>query len=163
MYNTSMKIKILLLILSSTLILANNNEYPRGSSKTHIDMVLHNALLYNKKVKYVWGGTSLKKGIDCSAFVQKIFSPFRKLPRTTNQQIKYSKAKQVPSVKWIKKGDLIYFKFEKNKPYKKVDHVGIYLGDGKFIHASSSLKGVSVSKLNNKWQKNIMRIIRIQI
>jgi len=156
-----MKLKIILHIILSTLIFGS--EYPHGSSRNHIDKVLNRALSYNKKVKYVWGGTSLKKGIDCSAFVQKIFSPYKKLPRTTNQQIQYSKAKNVPSARWIKKGDLIYFKFEKNKPHKKVDHVGIYLGNGKFIHASSSLKGVSVSILTSKWVRNIMRIIRIQI
>lgn len=157
-----MKKKILLYLIF-TLSLLGGDEYPRASSKKHIDIVLHNALTYNKKVRYVWGGSSLKNGIDCSAFVQKIFSPFKKLPRTTNQQIKYRMAKNIPSLKWIKKGDLIYFKFEKNKPHKKVDHVGIYLGKGKFIHASSSLKGVAISTLTDKWQRNIMRIIRIQI
>jgi len=138
-------------------------EYPKFSSKKNIDTMLSTALKYNKKVKYIWGGTSLKKGIDCSAFVQLIFKPYKKIPRTTNSQIKSKNAKNIPNIKWLKKGDLIYFKYNAYEKHKKVDHVGIYIGNNRYIHSSRSLRGVNISTLDKKSKKNIMRILRIQI
>ena len=156
-----MKKKTLLLFLLLSIL--DGGEYPKDSSVTKINNIINHAKKYIHKVKYKWGGTSLSNGIDCSAFVREMYKPYVHLPRTTNQQIHYSKKIEVPRVDWIKKGDLIYFKFEDEQRYKKVDHVGIYIGNNKFIHSSSSLKGVQISTLSRKWKRNIMRIIRIKI
>lgn len=88
--------------------------------------------------KYRLGGTTTK-GVDCSAFVQNIYHNVfnQKLPRTTGQQ-----AKTGESIKRseMKVGDLVFF--------KRPAHVGIYIGHGEMIHASTK-KGVKITHLNN--------------
>ena len=95
-------------------------------------------------IKYKYGGTTTR-GLDCSAFVQKVFKKHGKnLPRTSRQQIKIGKT---ISKKKLKSGDLVFF------GNKKINHVGIFLGNGRFIHASSGAKKVTISKLNKKYYK----------
>lgn len=105
-------------------------------------------------VKYRRGGTG-KNGIDCSALVQKIFSRglSKYLPRTTARQIKEGRK---IAVKELLPGDLIFFR---TKP--RVRHVGVYLGDDKFVHASSS-RGVIISNLGSHyWEGRIETARRI--
>ncbi len=96
-------------------------------------------------VRYKYGG-STSKGFDCSGFVYKVYlNACRiKLPRTAHEQAKYVKKTRSP-----KEGDLVFFKINS---FWKIDHVGIYIGDGKFIHASSS-KGVTISNLSSPYYK----------
>jgi len=96
---------------------------------------------------YRIGGTSFQ-GVDCSALVQNVFEEtFRlSLPRTTGEQVHQgqpvSRGELVP-------GDLVFF-----RPPGRYDHVGIYLGEGRFLHASSS-RGVMISRLDNRyWQRH---------
>lgn len=106
-----------------------------------------------KGTKYRLGGTS-KKGIDCSALMQNLFrEEFGiSLSRTTATQvkegIKISKSN-------LKSGDLIFFKIKRN-----VRHVAVYIGDNKFIHASTS-SGVVISEFNNYWNKKYWQSRRI--
>ena len=94
---------------------------------------------------YVFGGTS-SRGIDCSAFVMRVFSLNGiKLPRTADVQ--YKMGSHVAHGQEMA-GDLVFF-----QTYcAGASHVGIYLGDGEFIHASSS-KGVTVSSLSDPYFK----------
>jgi cell wall-associated NlpC family hydrolase len=96
-----------------------------------------------KNTKYKYGGTT-KKGIDCSAFVQKTFkSRFNiKIPRTTLLQVKKG---QKVSREDLKAGDLVFFKTGYNQR-----HVGIYLSKGNFMHASTK-RGVTISNLSNPY------------
>lgn len=96
-----------------------------------------------KGVRYKLGGYS-KKGIDCSAFVQKTFKDklHTNIPRTTAMQ---SKVGEEVSMNNLKTGDLIFFKTGFN-----TRHVGIYLKDGDFLHASTK-KGVTISNLENEY------------
>lgn len=97
-----------------------------------------------KNVKYKFGGNS-KNGIDCSAFTQRVFKEkFNvKIPRTTRTQV--NSGKQIPKSK-LELGDLVFFKTGKTDR-----HVGIYMGDGTFLHAS--IKGVKYTKLNKPFYK----------
>jgi hypothetical protein len=107
-----------------------------------------------KSVKYRLGGLS-KKGIDCSGFVHLTFlNQFNvTLPRNTYSQVKRGKTIAKHE---LKTGDLVFFK---TKP--RVNHVGIYLQDNQFIHASSS-KGIMKSSLNNAyWAKRYWTAKRI--
>ncbi|OJW00496.1 MAG: hypothetical protein BGO52_04855 [Sphingobacteriales bacterium 44-61] len=89
--------------------------------------------------RYRLGGTT-KKGIDCSAFVQAVYlSAFAlSLPRTAREQYK---ASRIISSTELKEGDLVFFNTRGG-----VSHVGIYLQNNKFIHASTS-QGVTVSDM----------------
>ncbi len=92
---------------------------------------------------YRLGGTS-QHGVDCSALVQNVFAEtFRlNLPRTTREQVRegspVARDELVP-------GDLVFF-----RPPGAYRHVGIFIGDGRFLHASSS-RGVMISKLDNSY------------
>jgi cell wall-associated NlpC family hydrolase len=103
---------------------------------------------------YRLGGTK-KSGIDCSAFVQKAFVEAYKmsLPRTTRQQ-----SKQGVEMSWsdAQQGDLVFFK-TKRSTY----HVGIYLGNKQFMHASTS-KGVIISRIDNPyWASKFWQVRRV--
>ncbi|SEM50350.1 C40 family peptidase [Halomonas caseinilytica] len=95
---------------------------------------------------YRLGGTS-RRGVDCSALVQNIFADtFRlEIPRTTARQI--HEGRRV-SRDELRPGDLVFF-----RPPGAYRHVGIYVGDGRFLHASTS-RGVKLSSLDNPyWQR----------
>ena len=92
-------------------------------------------------VPYVFGGTSTS-GFDCSGFVQHVFAMLGiGLPRTADAQYDVGR----PAVGGPRPGDLVFF-----DTYGGVSHVGIYLGQGKFVHASSS-HGVMVSHLSESY------------
>ncbi|MFK2822873.1 NlpC/P60 family protein [Arcobacter sp. YIC-80] len=112
------------------------------------DEIIKKALMqfYNewKGVRYKFGGNS-KKGIDCSAFTQRIFKEkFNiKIPRSTRTQVKVGEKIKKSQ---LKLGDLVFFKTG------RIDrHVGVYMGNGKFMHAS--IKGVKFTKLNKNFYK----------
>lgn len=100
-------------------------------------------------VKYRYGGTSPKRGFDCSGLVQYSHKAAGiKLPRTTGQQYK---ASRWISRKYLQAGDLVFFKTTLSRA---VSHVGIYLGNNKFIHAPSSGKRVKISSMKERyWRK----------
>lgn len=95
---------------------------------------------------YAYGGASTR-GVDCSAFVQILYRDVLgvPVPRTTARQ---SRAGRSVSVEEAQTGDLVFF-----RPSRKQNHVGVYLGDGEFAHASTS-QGVMVSDLSESyWQQ----------
>jgi cell wall-associated NlpC family hydrolase len=94
-------------------------------------------------VRYVFGGTSTA-GFDCSGYVQHVFAMLGKhLPRTADAQ--YYAGHKVGSAK-VAPGDLVFFQTYASGP----SHVGIYLGNDRFVHASSS-RGVTVSSLHDHY------------
>ena len=113
-------------------------------------------LQYAKKFlgnPYVWGGTSLTNGCDCSGFAQQIFANFGyALPRTSRQQAKAGT--RIP-VQEAKPGDLLFYQRESGFIY----HVMIYLGDGKVIHAGSEATGILISDFN--YEKSTEFAVRI--
>lgn len=92
---------------------------------------------------YLYGGDS-SAGVDCSAFIQKVFREYfdMKLPRTTRLQI--NKGKSI-SIHDLRAGDLVFFQTSRTRL-----HVGILLNRKNFIHASSS-EGVTISSLDNNY------------
>lgn len=90
---------------------------------------------------YVWGGSSLTKGADCSGFTMTIFKKYGvKLTHSARAQ---SKCGIAVSVKDLKPGDLVFYSNESG-----INHVTIYIGNGEVCHASSPKTGIIVTKLN---------------
>jgi len=96
---------------------------------------------------YRFGGEGAE-GIDCSSFVQKVFREHQiDLPRTAREQ---SKVGSEVAQGDLRKGDLLFFHTYASYP----SHVGIYLGEGKMIHASSGKGEVTVSDLNSDYYRS---------
>jgi hypothetical protein len=96
---------------------------------------------------YRYGGTS-RKGLDCSGFVKTVFTQLNKarLPRSSEALYKKGVAVTLAEARF---GDFVFFK---NKPGGRVDHVGIYIGQNRFAHASTKI-GVAYGSLDNEYYK----------
>ena len=104
---------------------------------------------------YRYGGTS-PKGFDCSGLVLYSYKQAGvALPHSTDKQ--RSAARRVKLAE-LRRGDLLFF----NQEGKKYGHVGIYVGDGKFVHAPSSGKSVRSDRLDTPyWKKHLSEARRI--
>lgn len=105
-------------------------------------------------VPYRLGGNN-KNGIDCSAFVQIAYRDAWRLPlpRTTKSQSKIGESVKYDAAKY---GDLVFFKTSKT-----TNHVGVYLGNLRFMHASTS-QGVIISRLDNPyWASKFWQFRRV--
>ena len=104
-------------------------------------------------VDYYWGtpyrmGGTTRKGMDCSGFTSTVYKEAYNtvIPRSSMGQLEASKRVRK---RRLKPGNLVFFKIEEGR---KVSHVGIYLANGKFAHASSS-KGVRIDDLNSPYYR----------
>lgn len=106
---------------------------------------------------YKWGGTSLTKGADCSGFVQSIYKQFGyEIPRVSKDQAKsagYTNVK--PDLDHLLPGDLIFYTNKKGV----VDHVAMYIGDGKIVHAANKKDGIKVSSYKTRTPYKARRVI----
>jgi cell wall-associated NlpC family hydrolase len=99
-------------------------------------------------IPYLWGGTT-RRGIDCSAFVQKLYEDVYNIyvPRTSLTQFYTTWVDVYKNTKYLEEGDMVFFKTMKNRNI--VTHVGFYLHNGYFVN--SSRKGVSLGNLNDRY------------
>ncbi len=101
---------------------------------------------------YVWGGTSLTKGADCSGFTLSVFKKYGiKLPHYSVSQ---SQMGTKVSLSDAKAGDLVFY-----AKGNTVNHVGIYLGNGQVVHASSPRTGIKISNVGYRTIHSIRNII----
>ena len=129
----------------------NTREYValKSKKKSH-NRGIRSKIEHNAKrflgYRYVWGATGPNK-FDCSGFTQKVFRNVGiNLPRVSREQAKVGK---YVSFNALKKGDIIFFD-TKHRKTGRVTHVGIYLEDGKFIHASSGGKRVMITSFKRR-------------
>lgn len=94
---------------------------------------------------YIWGGTTLSVGTDCSGFTSSVYKHFG-IPISRTSRSQYSNGSAV-SRSDLKKGDLVFFDTNGSNN-GSISHVGIYAGNGQFVH-SSSKRGVIVSDLTS--------------
>lgn len=101
---------------------------------------------------YVWGGTSLTKGADCSGFVLAVFKEYGiSLPHYSVAQSKEGTAIDVSEVL---PGDLIFY-----SNGSTINHVAIYIGNGQVVHASSPKTGIKISNYNYRTPVKARRIL----
>jgi len=98
-----------------------------------------------KNTPYVFGGTNPKFGLDCSSFTMYVYRKLGiNLPRTAREQFNVG----IPISKGeLKPGDLVFFRTYASYP----SHVGIYIGNGKFVHFSSMFHGLAISSLKDRY------------
>lgn len=124
-------------------------------AKTYLSQIMGVALSATSNLKlfefvhdwigtpYRFGGSS-RRGIDCSAFTKEIYSKVFNLTIKRSSRDIFSMVNPVRRDE-LKEGDLVFFKIRS----RSISHVGVYLGDGKFAHASS--RGVAISNLADKY------------
>jgi cell wall-associated NlpC family hydrolase len=107
-------------------------------------------------VPYRLGGSTLK-GIDCSAFVKKIYQIFSiDLPRTAREQLHFGKGVKKNE---LEEGDLVFFRTRRANG----THVGIYIGNNQFVHASSLKREVKIDNLDTPYyDKRFLRGVRVK-
>lgn len=102
---------------------------------------------------YVWGGTSLTNGVDCSGFTMKVYEKFGvALPHYSGSQAQMGKA--VGSSE-MRPADLIFYTDSKGK----VNHVAMYIGNGQVVHAASRRSGIKISTWNYRKPKTIRNML----
>ena len=110
---------------------------------------------------YRWGGTSPDTGFDCSGLVGYVFRNALgiELPRVSREMAAKSDAALIRDRDQLTPGDLVFFGLR-----GRVNHVGIYVGDGQFLHAPSRGKDVRVDSLvSGYWSSRFMQARRVEI
>jgi len=124
-------------------------------AKDYLSQIMHVAVSATSNMKlfdfvYEWIGTpyrfggGTKKGIDCSGFTKQLYSQVFNVDIKRNSRDIFSMVSPVKKDE-LKEGDLVFFKIHS----RSISHVGIYLGNNRFAHASS--KGVAVSSLDDDY------------
>lgn len=128
-----------------------SSNYGEGVSQLRTNMIDF-AMKY-LGTPYVWGGNSLTRGVDCSGFVKQVFLNFgygSNMPRTSREMAaKYTRI----SASEAKAGDLVFYH---NLRTGVVDHVAIYIGNGKIIHACNCIE---ISNVNYRTVYKYARVI----
>lgn len=125
-------------------------KYGQGVSDVRVDLVNYAKQFLGNP--YVWGGTSLTGGADCSGFVLSIFKKYGvSLPHHSGSQAK--QGKQI-SLSEAKPGDLVFY--AKNGT---INHVAIYIGNGQVIHASSPRTGIKISNVSYRTPACVRRVL----
>jgi uncharacterized protein YgiM (DUF1202 family) len=114
-------------------------QYGEGVSDVRVELVQYALQFVGNP--YVWGGESLTKGVDCSGFTMKIYEKFGiYLPHSSRAQPGYGTKIKASEAQ---PGDLFFY-----GSGKSISHVGIYIGDGKIVHASNKRDGIKISNCN---------------
>ena len=142
-----LKNKIDLKTLSLNPEKAQKNNYSKSISNREKVILEINKYL---GIPYIWGGNN-PKGFDCSGLVQWTIKKTHgiQIPRTTKLQSLKWKEQLNLNLNQIKVGDLIYFRTSEDK---KISHVGIYIGNLKFIHAPNRKDKVKKSEITKFWK-----------
>lgn len=124
-------------------------RYGSGVSDVRVDLVAYACQFVGNP--YVWGGTSLTKGADCSGFVLSVFANYGvSLPHSSVAQANCGTS---ISVSEAQPGDLIFY-----GNGKRINHVAIYIGNGQVVHASSPRSGIKISTYN---YRNPVKVVRV--
>ena len=125
-------------------------RYGEGVSDVRVSLVNYAMQFIGNP--YVWGGTSLTKGCDCSGYVQSIFKKYGySLPRTSREQARVGTKISLANAR---PGDLVFY-----GKGKTINHVGIYIGNGQIVDASNKRTGIKVSNATYRTPYAVRRIL----
>lgn len=131
---------------------SHTSSGPSGSSSSSTASSIADYAMQFLGNRYVWGGTSLTNGTDCSGFVMRIYEHFGYyLPRTSRAQA--AATKSVSSTD-VQVGDLFFY-----GSGSTVNHVALYIGGGQIIHASNSRDGIKISSAYYRQPLKIGRVM----
>ncbi len=134
----------------STAVTMSELLYGQGISDVRVDICQYAKEFIGNP--YVWGGTSLTKGADCSGFVMSVFKKYGvKLPRNSRAQANSGTTIKVSEAK---PGDLIFY-----AKGKTINHVAIYIGNGQVVHASSPKTGIKISNVTYRSPFKAVRVL----
>jgi len=135
-----------------TAITMQELQYGEGVTNLRVDLVEYAKQFIGNP--YVWGGTSLTKGADCSGFVQLVFKKFDiKLSRTSRTQA--GDGKKIGAAD-LQPGDLIFYANSSGT----INHVAIYIGNSQVVHASSPKTGIKISNYNYRTPVKYVDVIK---
>ncbi|HHC80846.1 MAG TPA: hypothetical protein ENK46_13250 [Flavobacteriia bacterium] len=139
------KLKLVSSIFIISILISSCGVSRKAASASSVKLKLEKQYQQYKGTPYKYGGTD-RRGFDCSGFTQLVYrNAFRiELPRTTEAMAKTGKK---VSKHTLRPGDLVFF-----RPSRKYRHVGIFMGNGIFMHSSTS-NGIIKSKLSNPYWK----------
>lgn len=124
--------------------------YGQGVSDVRVDLCQYAKQFLGNP--YVWGGTSLTGGADCSGFVLSVFSKYGvSLPHSSRAQANQGTS---ISASELKPGDLVFY-----AKGGTINHVAIYIGGGQVIHASSPKTGIKISPYNYRTPHKMVRVL----
>jgi len=126
--------------------------YGQGVSDVRVDLCQYAKEFLGNP--YVWGGTSLTKGADCSGYVLSIFKKYGiSLPHSSRAQANYGTKITLAEAQ---PGDLIFY-----GKGQTINHVAIYIGGGQVIHASSPKTGIRISNATYRTPLKVVRILQV--
>lgn len=126
--------------------------YGMGVSDVRVDLVEYAKQFLGNP--YVWGGTSLTKGADCSGFVLSVFKKYG-ITLSHSSRAQANEGTKI-SASELKPGDLVFYANSSGT----INHVAIYIGGGQVIHASSPKSGIKISKYNYRTPVKCVRVIK---
>lgn len=125
--------------------------YGEGVSDVRVDLVEYAKQFLGNP--YVWGGTSLTKGADCSGFVLSVFKKYG-VHLSHSSRAQANEGTKI-STSELKPGDLVFY----GNGRGTINHVAIYIGGGQVIHASSPKTGIKISKYNYRTPIKAVRVL----
>ena len=126
--------------------------YGQGVSDVRVDLVEYAKQFVGNR--YVWGGTSLTKGADCSGFVLSVFKKYGiSLPHHAASQAGYGTK---ISASELQPGDLVFYGNSRGS----INHVGIYIGGGQVVHASNERSGIKISNYTYRTPVKYVRLLQ---
>lgn len=125
-------------------------RYGEGVSDVRVSLVNYACQFIGNR--YVWGGTSLTNGVDCSGFTMQVFAKFGiYLPHHSGSQAGYGTS---ISSSEARPGDLFFY-----SKGGSINHVAIYMGNGQVVHASSPKSGIKISNAFYRTPSKVVRLI----
>ena len=138
---------LLIVILSSILLItacSSQPKYAKSHNKKYKIIQIAKAQIGKP---YRYGGSSPRSGFDCSGLINYSYKKVGlSVPRTTRQLYKATRPVNKNN---LKAGDLVFFRINR----RTISHVGLYLGNNRFVHAPSGGKKVNIANINDKYWK----------